>query len=96
MKVRWTRAALADLDQILANAAVRYPAHSADIDARLRAVVTRIGEWPDSARRSLGRPGVRVVPLVRYPFRVFYRTTADAVEILHVHHVAREPWDAET
>jgi hypothetical protein len=36
---------------------------------------------------------VRVVPLGRYPYKIFYRVTKDAVEILHVHHAAREPWD---
>jgi hypothetical protein len=36
------------------------------------------------------REGVRVVPLVRYPYRIFYRVAGDAAEILHVHHAARD------
>ena len=30
----------------------------------------------------------RVVPLVRYPYKMFYRVTPDAVEILYIHHAA--------
>jgi hypothetical protein len=30
-----------------------------------------------------------MVPLVRYPFRIFYRIASDRVEILHIHHAAR-------
>jgi hypothetical protein len=33
---------------------------------------------------------VHVVPLLRFPYRIFYRVTDDQVEILHVHHSARE------
>ncbi len=46
-------------------------------------------------RASAHRPGVRVVPLGRYPYKIFYRVSGDAVEILHIHHAAREPWDEE-
>jgi hypothetical protein len=46
------------------------------------------------AQRSPKRPGVRVLPVGRYPYKVFYRITGDAVEILHIHRAAREPWDA--
>jgi hypothetical protein len=39
---------------------------------------------------------VRVLPLLPYPYKLFHRVTADAVEILDLHHVARrEPWQNE-
>jgi plasmid stabilization system protein ParE len=28
----------------------------------------------------------------RYPYKIFYRVRAGTVEILHIHHAAREPW----
>jgi plasmid stabilization system protein ParE len=52
--------------------------------------------WPASSRRASSRPGVRVVPLGRYPYKIFYRVTEDAVEILHIHHAAQQPWDEKT
>jgi hypothetical protein len=27
--------------------------------------------------------------MIRYPYKIFYRVTPEAVEILHVHHAAR-------
>jgi plasmid stabilization system protein ParE len=38
------------------------------------------------------RREVRAVPVIRYPYRIFYVVTDDEVQILHIHHSAREPW----
>lgn len=59
----------------------------------MRRVVAHIAHWPESMRPSAHRPGVRVASLGRYPYKIFYRVRDDAVEILHIHHAAREPWD---
>lgn len=93
MKVLWTDEALRDLDEIVDYVLVHYPQVASAVDRRIRAAITRIARWPNSARRSSRRPEVRVVPLGRYPYKIFYRVTPDAVEILHVHHSARQPWD---
>jgi toxin ParE1/3/4 len=93
MKVVYTAAALSDLDEIADWLATHYPTIAPAVERRIRAVVTRIGRWPESARRSAKRSGIRVVPVGRYPYKIFYRATADAVEILHIHHAARRPWD---
>ena len=95
MKVVYTAAALRDLDEIAEWLAVHYPTFAPTIERRIRAVMEHIGRWPESARRSIKRPGVRVMPIGRYPYRVFYRITNDAVEILHIHHAARRPWDEQ-
>jgi plasmid stabilization system protein ParE len=93
MKVIYTAAALRDLDEIAEWLAMHYPAIAPAVEKCIRTVVTRIGRWPEGARPSAKRAGVRVVPVGRYPYRVFYRVTADAVEILHIPHAARRPWD---
>jgi toxin ParE1/3/4 len=93
MKVVYTVAALRDLDQIAEWLAVNYPMIAPTIEGRIRAVIEHVERWPESARRSAKSPGVRVIPVGRYPYRIFYRTTDDAVEILHIHHSARRPWD---
>lgn len=95
MKVVYTAAALRDLDEIAEWLAVHYPTIAPTIERRIRAVIEHIGRWPESGRRSTKRPGVRVIPIGRYPYRVFYRITNDAVEILHIHHAARRPWDEQ-
>jgi plasmid stabilization system protein ParE len=94
MKVVYTDEALRELDEILDYIASHYPTVSASFEKRLRTVVTRIGEFPESAQQVDDRPGVRVVPLIRYPYKVFYRVTPQAVEILYIHHASRrQPWE---
>jgi hypothetical protein len=54
----------------------------------------RIGDWPESAQEIAERPGVRGVPLIRYPYKVFYKVTDQAIEILYIHHTSRRPpWE---
>ncbi len=96
MKVVFTDEALDNLDGILAYIASSYPTISAAFEKRLRTVITRIGAWPQSAQQVAERPGVRVVPLIRYPYNVFYRIANETVEILYIRHAARRaPWEGE-
>jgi toxin ParE1/3/4 len=89
MRVVLTDEALRDLDIILAYTEANHPAALSALERRLRTSLRRIGTWPESAQPVAGHPGLRMVPLVRYPFRIFYRVANDAVEILHIHHAAR-------
>ena len=93
MKVVYTDEALRDLDEVLTYIGLNYPNVSRAFAQRLRSIERRIGRWPKSAKEVEQRPGVRVVPFIQYPYKIFYRINEGAVEILHVHHAARqEPW----
>lgn len=89
MRVVYTGAALQDLDAILSFIAANFPAAYSDFETRMREIERRIGQWPESAQAVAQRPGVRMVPLVRYPYKIFYRVDPDAVVILHIRHAAR-------
>ncbi len=91
MKVVFTAAAIEDLGDIAAYLAAHYPNVAPAMERRIRIVIARVARWPESAQRVIDRPDVRVVPLVRYPYKIFYRITPDAVEILHIHHTSRRP-----
>ena len=65
---------------------------AASLEAHIRATVARIARMPEGAQQLVERPEVRVVPLVRYPFKIFYAVAEDTVEILHVRHASRRPW----
>ena len=93
MKVVYTDPALADLEEITAWLKEHYPGLGRAVERRLGIVVDHIARWPESMRRSKRRPDVRVAPLGRYPYKIFYRVSNDIIEILHIHHTAREPWD---
>ena len=74
---------------------VHYPAVAPIVERRIRSVVAHIARWPESSRRSAMRPDVSAWFLGRYPYKIFYRTTDDTVQILHIHHAARQPWDEQ-
>jgi toxin ParE1/3/4 len=60
-------------------------------DAGCGTIEQRIDKWPQSAEAVVQRPMVRAVPFIRYPYRLFYQVTGEAVEVLHIHHAARSP-----
>lgn len=90
MKVVFTDDALRDLDDILQFISRYYPLVFPAFENRLRAIVTRIAEWPESAQEVAQRPGIRTVPFIRYPYKLFYRMLPDRVEVLHIRHAARD------
>jgi toxin ParE1/3/4 len=93
MNVEYSRRALADLRNISA-----YHLHSngdrvaSEIEARIRDVVARIARSPGSAPPVVGRQGVRVVLLLRYPYKIFYKPIGGTIRIVHIRHTARRPW----
>ena len=93
MKVVYTAGARSDLDEIGEWLSDHYPTIAPTVERRIHNVIARIAQWPQSARRSAKYPGVGVVPIGRYPYKIFYRVTADTIEVLHIHHSARQPWD---
>lgn len=90
MKVTFTDAARIDLDELLAYTKQHYPSVVPALERRIHIVIARVARRPESARTVQGRPGVRVVPLLRYPYKIFYRPTGEGIEILHIHHTARD------
>jgi plasmid stabilization system protein ParE len=93
MKVVLTAAARDDLRRIGEWLNLHYPHIALRVERRFRDVFARIGHWPESGPPSAKREGVRVMPLGRYLYRIFYRVRDETVEILHIHHAKREPWD---
>ena len=93
MKVVLTEEALRNLEEIRSYLANHYPGAAAKVEERIRAVFRRLEDWPESAQSVADRPGVRKVPLVRYPYGIYYRIVDQTVEVLYIHHSARqEPW----
>ncbi len=41
----------------------------------------------------IGEVIARVVPLIRYPYNIFYRASGDRIDILHIRHTSRRPWE---
>ena len=94
MKVEFTNRAVHDLREIsdYSRAIFGYRVTAA-LEQRIHDVVAGIAHAPESAPRVEQLPGMRVVPLVRYPFKSFYRIVGDTVRIVHIRHAARRPWN---
>jgi toxin ParE1/3/4 len=93
MKVEFTRRAVRDLTDIAARSNEQFGDRiTAALEQRIRDVITQIGNAPEIAPRVGQLPGMRVLPLVRYPFKIFYRIVGDTVRIVHIRHTARRPW----
>lgn len=93
MKVEYSRRALTDLRDIAAYFANSdHPAVGEAVAARIEEVVARLAQAPRSGRPVAERPEVRVAPLLRYRWNIFYSVSAEVVRIVHIRHTSRRPW----
>jgi plasmid stabilization system protein ParE len=96
MNVEYAPRAAADLARIGRRSRTVFGcAVAAALETYIRATIARIAVLPESAESVPGRPDVRVVPLVRYPFKIFYTAREETVIILHIRHTSRRPWLGE-
>jgi toxin ParE1/3/4 len=88
-RVVWTRPALADVREIRAHIAQDSPRYGRVVAERLLAAAERLESYPLSGRvvPELGQPTLREVLMGDY--RIVYRVTADAVQVVTVVHGAR-------
>jgi plasmid stabilization system protein ParE len=94
MKVRYSKLALDELEVILSRISAENPSAATRLEAGISRIVERIGRFPESAQEVAERQGVRRVPLVRYPYAIYYRVVSGEVIILRVVHGARrDPWE---
>jgi plasmid stabilization system protein ParE len=94
MRVEYSKRAIADLRQIAAYFARSGAAAVGErIAVRVQEVVARIAELPLSGRPVVQRPGVRVVLLASYRYKIFYRVMGDTIRIVHIRHTSRRPYD---
>jgi toxin ParE1/3/4 len=59
----------------------------------MRRAFDHIAHHPEATERVAQRPNVRRLPLVRYPYVVYYEIGAGEVTVLRILHGARrQPW----
>jgi plasmid stabilization system protein ParE len=92
MKVEFSKRAAADLRKVSADSRVFGTAVAAAVELRIRQLIAHIAARPHLAARVVERPGMHVIPLIRYPYKIFYRVFEDRVRILHIRHSSRRPW----
>jgi plasmid stabilization system protein ParE len=91
MKVRITPRARADLFEIRDCISKRSPSGARNVLRSIYSGIAFIAENPRGAATT-DEPTVRMKVVVEYPYKIFYTIGADAVDILHIRHSARRPW----
>jgi plasmid stabilization system protein ParE len=91
MKVRWSQTALAQLNEIFLYIYERNRSAARSVTARVEELASLLGEFPFIGHLT-DEADVRILPVVRYPFAIFYTIddAAGEVVILHVRHTAQE------
>ena len=88
MNVRYTRQALADLDEARAYIAQERPASAQAIGQRIREAIAGLNQFPDRGRP--GRvDGTRDLVIAGTPFIAAYRVGGGYVDVLAILHGAR-------
>ena len=90
MKLRYQKRALQQIDKALGYIAVRSPQGAANVEARLRAMITLL-QLQSFVGRKTSIPGVRRVLLTPYPYLIDYYVGADEIVIQRFRHTARKP-----
>ena len=95
MKIRYTRRARGDLENIFTYIA----SDNTDAARRMRRAIHRTIELVDThpymGIKNARAPELRSRLVSRYPYRVHYAMRGGEIWIVHIRHTARQPWTGE-
>jgi toxin ParE1/3/4 len=89
MRVRFTPRARDDVRRIIATIAKDNPSAALRVKKLVEKMASRIGALPKRGILT-SRADVWAVPLVRYPYTIYFAFEGDVVAIVHVRHEARQ------
>lgn len=88
MKVRYTLRAQTDLQTIFAQIYADNPRAALKVRASIRKAVNLIARDPARGHKT-SRSQVLRVPVIRYPYAIYFRARNEGVQIVHIRHSAR-------
>jgi plasmid stabilization system protein ParE len=88
MIFRYTDAAASELEAILSYVSRRNPSAAARIAARVQRTIDALVQFPEMAQLT-DDPGIRRMPVGRYPYLIFYTVESGELVILHIRHTSR-------
>jgi addiction module RelE/StbE family toxin len=92
MSVRYSRRALADIVRIADHVREHNPRAAAALEKRIRSSIEQLQMFPLIGRPT-DDPDIRMFPIVRYPYLVFYEVLDREIAIHHIRHARRKPLD---
>jgi addiction module RelE/StbE family toxin len=90
VRLRYTRRALADLDDILEYIRRQSPARARQIQGRIKALTALLVLHPHIGRRTTNPVLCRLV-VSPFPYLIFYQVTEKEIVIHAVRHTSRNP-----
>jgi plasmid stabilization system protein ParE len=90
VNVRYTRRALARIDQALTYIESRSPQGAGHVRDRIVALITLLQDHPYAGRQT-SRTNVRRLPVNPYPYLIDYRVTPAEIVIMRFRHATRRP-----
>jgi toxin ParE1/3/4 len=94
MRIRLTSRARADIEENWQYLNSRSPSGARNVVAAIDYALTFIADHPYATERT-DNPNFRSAVVGRYPYRIFYSIVEDTVEILHIRHTSRRPWQPQ-
>jgi addiction module RelE/StbE family toxin len=88
MRVRWTTRAAQDLEEITNYILRDSPTAASTVARKLFDAANSLESLPSRGRAGRA-PGTRELVISNLPFIIVYEVTAEAVQVLHIHHGAR-------
>lgn len=88
MRVRFTRPARSDLQQIYAHLSRDNPAEASRVVAQLIERARKLGDTPKEGRAT-DEPNAQVIVVPRLRYFIFYTFESDEVHITHIRHTSR-------
>lgn len=95
MNIVYAPRALRDLKNIGAYLTERNPEGAANVLGAIKSSIDTLSFFPQIGR-LVDEAGHRRVPVVRYPYLIFYRIDGNELLILHVRHTSRRAIDPTT
>jgi toxin ParE1/3/4 len=94
VKVRFTRQARGDFKEIINYIRERNPTGAYQVGKELARSLEFVAQYPFAAEATED-PDVRVKNVAKYPYKIFYSIVGDSIEVWHVRHAARRPWEGK-
>jgi plasmid stabilization system protein ParE len=92
MRVQYTPLARADREAIFQYLNERSPVGARRVMAAIVAATEQLIHHPLSGSET-EFPGIRATFAGRYPYKIYYRLRNNAIELIHIRHTSRRPWE---
>jgi len=94
MNVHYSRRAANDLESVREYLSEQSPRGAINVLAAIYLTIEFIRRNPEAAEMTT-ISGIRAKTVRKYRFKIFYRVVPhnDLIEIVHVRHTSRRPWD---